>query len=226
MWLSIVCTTEFVQGLSRFATWLRRSSVINALWPIIDTLLQCFLCYYCWYVHADTCIHMHNACMCVYSAYMYMHLCVVLVLVWMELHGCACVDLPAFCLFWIARACITYRSMESCNCLLCSCQLWSCPQSSWKWSAKGLWYNIWIHSDLHLWPRVYPWRRQQTYLHGQWTVEWEDTNLQWYAGTVCNQMTLNLLTVISCFVIRFSTIDNTWALSPLEWCCYSVKTVE
>ena len=31
-------------------------------------------------------------------------------------------------------------------------------------------------------------------MHGQWTVEWENTNLQWYAGTVCNQITLHTFT--------------------------------
>ena len=31
--------------------------------------------------------------------------------------------------------------------------------------------------------------------------------------------------VVSCFTIRCSTIDNTWALSPLERCCCSVKRV-
>ena len=43
---------------------------------------------------------------------------------------------------------------------------------------KCLWYTVWIHSGLHLKPRVQPARRQQTYLHGQRSMERDDTYLQ------------------------------------------------
>jgi len=73
-------------------------------------------------------------------------------------------------LLWLQRKLYLYPP--------CSCQLWSSPRCSCKWSTKCLWYNLWIHSDLQLLPRVHPGRTQQTSLHAPKTLEWQCTYLQ------------------------------------------------
>ena len=70
---------------------------------------------YCWHVHQiHACIHMHHTCMCVHAytcIWVWFAFCVD---VFTGLHMCR---LDAFCLFWIACACITYRYKESRNCV-------------------------------------------------------------------------------------------------------------
>ena len=107
--LSIVCTTNVVLDLNRFAKRLRRLSILKCILAnkryttvVFSTLLllvcprkYLYLCVWCLHVHASACGFGF---------------------VWMCLHDCACVHLPAFCFLVTicnAHACITHSYKES-----------------------------------------------------------------------------------------------------------------
>ena len=113
------------------------------------------------------------------------------VFVWMCLHDCACVDLPAFCLFPVAR----YQ--ESCNCVFSaavSCGSAPDAPANGQRSVSGTSFESTVTYTCNRGYTLQGDSGRTCMANGQWSGR-TPTCSGTLNSTVCNQMTQHLLTM-------------------------------